>query len=172
MVTPSRFASDSSLAFLARWLRFLGYDVATYRGARLDELLEVARSEARIALTLSSRHPRRFGDVPVIRVARDEPGAAIREIARSHARSSPPFGRCPECNAVLESRHPLQATGEVPGRVLRRVQSLHYCPMCAKWYWEGTHVAKIRAELERMLGSPLEAFSQSAGPPAADDLPH
>ena len=94
-MTPSRFASDSSLASLARWLRFLGYDVATYRGARLDELLSVARAEGRITLTLSARHPRRFGDVPVIRVERDEPGAAIREIARSHAPSNPPFGRCP-----------------------------------------------------------------------------
>lgn len=171
-VIPSRFASDSSLAFLARWLRFLGYDVATYRGARLDELLEAAREDGRIALTLSTRHPRRFADVPVMRVPRDQPDEAIREIVRAHAPSSPPFGRCPECNHALERRHPMQASGEVPGRVLRAAKSLRYCPSCGKWYWEGTHVARIRAALERALGHPLAPAPESAAPEAADDSPH
>ena len=168
-VTPSRFASDSSLAALARWLRFLGYDVATFRGARLDELLAAAREGGRIALTLSARHPRRYADVPVLRVPRDQPDQALREIVRAHAPSSPPFGRCPECNHALERRHPLQATGEVPGRVLRGATSLRYCPSCAKWYWEGTHVARIRAALERALGRPVAPAPESAGPQAADD---
>lgn len=167
-MTASRFASDSSLAALARWLRFLGYDVAVHRGSRLEELLEAARAEGRIALTLSARHPRRFGDVTVLRVVRGRESETIREVARTHQSSSPPFGRCPECNHALEWRHPLQAAGEVPGRVLRRVAALRACPACGKWYWEGSHVARIREALERTIGGPLPAAGESAGPGPPD----
>jgi uncharacterized protein with PIN domain len=134
--------------------------------------MDAARSEGRIVLTLSSRHPRRFADVPVVRVGRDDPDAALREIARRYQPTSPPFGRCPECNSALEGRHPMQASGEVPGRVLRRVRSLRHCPMCGKWYWDGTHVARIRAALEQALGRPLDPPPESAGSGVADDSQH
>lgn len=154
-MAASRFATDSSLARLARWLRFLGYDVTTHRGARLEELLRAAREGGRIALTLSRRRPRRFADVPTHAVPRDRPDAALREIVRAHAPSGPPFGRCAECNALLEIRLAMEAAGEVPGRVLRGASTLRHCPGCGRWYWEGTHVARIRAGLERALERPL-----------------
>ena len=166
-MTPARFVTDSSLAHLARWLRFLGYDVATHRGARLGELFEAARAEGRVVLTLSSRHPRAFGDVPAIRVERGDWDPALRAIASGHTPSSAPFGRCPECNGVLEARLPMQAMGEVPGRVLRRSRALQHCPSCARWYWDGSHVARIRERLERVLGRPLAPSSDA--PHAADD---
>jgi uncharacterized protein with PIN domain len=49
----------------------------------------------------------------------------------------------------------MEASGEVPGRVLRSVRAFTYCPHCGKWYWEGSHVARIRAWLERVLGRSL-----------------
>ena len=39
-------------------------------------------------------------------------------------------------------------------------RSTHYCPGCGKWYWEGSHVARLRAWLERALGRAI------AGPSA------
>lgn len=166
-MVPSRFATDSSLAPLARWLRFLGYDVTTHAGSRLEELLEAAREDGRTVLTLSDRHPRKFAQVSVIRVERGDPDPALAAIALAHLPSSAPFARCPECNAVLERRLPMQAVGEVPGRVLRRSTSLHHCTHCGRWYWDGSHTARIRVRLERVLGRPLEASSDA--PPAADD---
>jgi hypothetical protein len=168
-VPPARFVTDSSLEFLARRLRVLGYDVRTVRGARLDELFEVGRAEGRTVLTLSHRRPRRFADVPAIGVARDRPEEALRALAAGHEPTGPPFSRCPLCNDALQSRHPFEARGEVPGRVLRAHRSLRYCPTCGKWYWEGTHVARLRAWLESALGRPPGAPGAPHGPvPPAD----
>ena len=151
---PTRFACDASLEFLARRLRFLGYDVAPLGGARLEEAMEAARRDGRTVLTRSARRPARFADVPAVRVDPD-PAAALREVAERHEPAGAPFTRCPSCNVALERRIPFEAQGEVPGRVLRSASVLHYCPHCGKWYWNGTHTARIRAWLEAALGRPL-----------------
>lgn len=153
---PVRWITDTSLELLARRLRMLGYDVASAPGARLEELFEAARRDGRRVLTLSARHPKRFADVGADVVGRSEPGAELRRLVAGREASGAPFSRCPECNAALQRRHPLEATGEVPGRVLRGQRSLTHCPVCGRWYWEGSHVARLRAWLEAALGRPLD----------------
>jgi uncharacterized protein with PIN domain len=153
---PARFVTDASLDYVARRLRFLGYDVVTVRGARLEELYELGRRDERIVLTTSARHPKRFADVAGFAMPRDA-AAAVRAIANAHEPATEPFSRCPACNVALERRHPFEARGEVPGRVLRAGGALTYCPSCGKWYWGGSHVSRIRAWLEAALGRPLAA---------------
>jgi len=154
-VPPARFVADTSLELVAHRLAFLGYDVATVRGARLEDLFAAGRREARTVLTLSARHPRAFADVAAIVVPRGDAASAVRAIASAHQPAGAPFSRCAPCNQALHARHPMEARGEVPGRVLRAATVLHYCPMCGKWYWEGTHVAHLRVWLERALGHAL-----------------
>lgn len=161
---PARFVTDASLEFLARRMRFLGYDVATVRGARLEELFQVAAREGRTVLTLSARHPRKFAAVPAIRIERGNPERAVHRLAEAHEPAGPPFSRCPACNEPLRTRNAFEAQGEVPGRVLRAGRELHFCPTCGKWYWDGTHVARIREWLERALGRPLAPPAKSAPP--------
>jgi len=155
-VSATRFVTDSSLESLARRLRFLGHDVLTLPGARLEDVLAAARREGRTALTLSRRRPRRWADVPALTVARGDEAGAVRELAAAHPAADPPFSRCGLCNGRLEPRLAIEARGEVPGRVLRAARELRYCPGCGRWYWDGTHVRAIRAWLERALGRPLE----------------
>ena len=152
---PSRFVADSSLAFLARRLRFLGYDVIDAPGARLEEVFEIARGEDRIVLTTSGRHPRRFATVSAERVPRPSTPGTLRALSEKHTPAGLPFSRCAECNTALQKRHPLEASGEVPGPVLRRARSLSFCPGCGKWYWDGSHVARLRVWLEEALGRPI-----------------
>ena len=154
---PVRLVADASLALLARRLRMLGYDVRALPGARLEELFEAGRRDGRTVLTGSARHPRRFADVAVVRVPREDPALGVRIVALHFEPAGPPFSRCPECNGALARRHPLEAAGEVPGRVLRSARALHSCPDCGRWYWEGSHVARLRAWLEAALGRPLAA---------------
>ncbi len=151
----ARFVTDSSLEFVARRLRVLGHDVVVVRGARLDELFEVARREARTVLTLSARHPRRFADLPALRVPRADAAAAVRVVDAAFAAAGEPFSRCPACNAALQRRLAFEASGEVPGRVLRGAHHLRHCPECGKWYWEGSHTARLRAWLSEALGRAL-----------------
>jgi uncharacterized protein with PIN domain len=164
-VPAARLVTDASLAFLAHRLVFLGYDVAVIRGARLEELYQAGRRDRRTVLTLSTRHPRRFADVAAVVVPRGDAASALRAIAGAHAPAGAPFSRCAGCNAALQSRHPMEARGEVPGRVLRSARPLHYCPVCGRWYWEGSHVARLRAWLERALGRALPAAGTAGGEP-------
>ena len=152
---PARFITDTSLALLARRLRLLGYDVASVPGARLEELFEAGRRQGRIVLTLSARRPKSYADVPALLVPRADPAAALRSLAADHEPAGPPFSRCPVCNEALQRRTPFEAAGEVPGKVLRSSTALHYCPHCGKWYWEGSHVARLKEGLEQALGRPL-----------------
>lgn len=156
---PDRFVTDSSLDFIARRLRFLGYDVATLAGARLEELFERASADRATVLSRSPRHPRRWGAVPLVVIDGGDPAAVVRAIASRYAPAGAPFSRCPVCNVALRTRHPLEARGEIPGRVLRSIRTVSACPMCGKWYWEGTHVARIRAWLEGALGRALDSPS-------------
>jgi uncharacterized protein with PIN domain len=160
-VAPARFVTDTSLAFLARRLRLLGYDVLLVPGARLEELFEVGRAEGRIVLTTSIRHPRRFSDVAMRTLPRDDPRALVRALVGESQPSGRPFSRCPVCNVALARRHPLEARGEVPGRVLRTAKRLTHCPSCGKWYWEGSHVDRLRAWLEDALGRRLQEEGDS-----------
>ena len=103
-MAPARFVTDSSLAFLARRLRFLGYDVRLAPGARLEELLELGRAENRVVLTNSARHPRRYADVSLRSLPRADARDLVRAIASEAEPAGPPFSRCPECNVALQRR--------------------------------------------------------------------
>lgn len=153
MRAPSRFVTDSSLELLARRLRFLGYDVVTHRGARLAELFAAAAAEQRTVITLSDRRPPANTGVGVLRVARGDVGAAVRAVASTHVPTGPPWSRCPECNVALHSRTAFEARGEVPGRVARMGVPFTWCPSCARWYWPGSHVARMNAWFESVLGT-------------------
>ena len=144
--------TDASLDQLARRLRFLGYDVDTHRGARLEELFVVAAAQGRTVLTLSARRPRPADAVPVLRVARGDEAGAVREVARHHVPSGPRWSRCPACNAALQSRSPFEAIGELPARITRSGWPLSQCPSCGRWFWPGSHVARMNAWFDHVLG--------------------
>jgi uncharacterized protein len=154
-VEPTRFVTDASLELVARRLRFLGYDVASHGGVRLEELFAVAARDGRVVLTLSGRHPRKWAAVAAIQLPRGDAAAALRRIVEEHAPAGPPFSRCPHCNAVLRQRTAFEAVGEVPARVARSGGPLTWCPACGRWYWIGSHVARIVEWLGAATGRPV-----------------
>jgi uncharacterized protein with PIN domain len=166
VMDATRFVTDASLDFVARRMRFLGYDVVTHPGARLDELFEAAAREGRTVLTLSARHPHRWAQVPTVRAMRDDPAATLRAIVEAHTPVGAPFSRCPQCNAALRSRSAFEAHGEVPGRVTRSGWPLTWCPSCGRWYWPGTHVMHLRRWLEAAIGRPLSELAPPQTPGA------
>ncbi len=152
MLPRTRFLTDTSLEHLARRLRFLGYDVATHRGARLTELFAAARREDRTVLTLSARQPPKGAPVTVLRMPRGDLEAAVRAVVAAHLPATAPWSRCPACNVALHARSAFEARGEVPGRVTRLAVPLSWCPECGRWFWPGSHVARMNEWFERVLG--------------------
>ncbi len=164
-MSPTRFVTDASLAQVARRLRQLGYDVELHRGARLEELLEVAARDARTVLTRSARRPRRWAATPVLQIGGADPAAAVRAVTEAAAPSGGPLSRCSHCNHPLRVRSPFEAHGEVPGRVARRGGPLWSCTGCGQWFWLGTHTERLRAWFEAALG---RAVDWPEAPPPAD----
>lgn len=159
---PTRYVTDASLDLVARRLRLLGFDVATHRGARLEELFDVAAREGRTVLTLSDRHPKRWAAVPARRLPRDARDA-VRAVADAGVPAGAPFSRCTECNVALRGRSRFEAMGEVPGRVARGGSPLTWCPACGRWYWVGSHVARLAEWLAEATGKPV-AIPGASGP--------
>ena len=152
MGEPTRFITDSALEQLARRLRFLGYDVASHRGARLEELFAAAAREGRTVLTLSARAPRAV-EIAIVRVPRGDLAAAVRAVAAAHTPATARWSRCPECNVALQVRSGFEGRGEVPGRVSRMGVPLTSCPQCGRWFWPGSHVARLEEWFSRVLES-------------------
>jgi uncharacterized protein len=150
MGEPTRFITDSSLEQLARRLRILGYDVSSHRGARLEELFAAATRDGRTVLTLSARAPR-AAEVAIVRVPRGDLAAAVRAVTAAHAPATARWSRCPECNVALQVRSAFEGRGEVPGRVTRLGVPLRSCPLCGRWFWPGSHVARLEEWFARVL---------------------
>jgi len=153
MREPTRFVTDASLEQLARRLRMLGYDVVTHRGARFAELFAAAAAEGRTVLTLSRRRAPRGATSPVVVVPRADLAAALRTVASGHAPATARWSRCPACNVVLHARSTFEARGEVPGRVTRMAGPLTWCPSCGRWFWPGSHFARLETWFEQVLGA-------------------
>ena len=129
---------------LCRWLRAAGYDASAADEHASDRrLLATAAAEQRYLLTRDRKlleHGAAAGRV--IRLDAVRPGDQATELARRlpldwlHS----PFSRCLLCNAPLQidSGHEAPPGSEGPFR---------RCPSCARFYWEGGHVRRMRAQL-------------------------
>lgn len=159
---PTRFVTDSSLEQLARRLRFLGFDVLTHRGARLEELFDDAAREGRTVLSMSSRRPSRHAGVPAVVVPRADLALAVRLVVAQHTPATARWSRCPACNVALHSRSAFEARGEVPSRVTRAGSPLTWCPSCGRWYWRGSHVARMENWFGEVLGPEAPGGSDPA----------
>ena len=165
---PDRLVTDASLAHVARRLRLLGYDVDVHRGARLEELIDVARSDGRVVLTRSTRGAPKYPGLRIVTLsgvlAND-----VQLVMRTFTPASAPLRRCTACNTPLQSRSAFEARGEVPGRVARAGGPLTFCPGCGRWFWVGSHVSRLREWTEERLGRQLEAPEGATPPPPGND---
>ena len=141
-----RFFCDDHLLKLCRWLRAAGYDVAWERAVDDGDLIERARAEDRIVLTLDREIQRRRLAAGIVHVlSSHDPEQQLEEVARAWELDlvDRAFSRCTVCNVELEA-----GTDEAaPPRVKARCSTYRRCPACRRTYWEGTHTERLRALL-------------------------
>ena len=134
---------------VGRRLRVAGYDTAIAETGSADaELLALVAAEARILLTcdraLGAQHP---GALVLEGERLDEAARALRRrLGIDWLRA--PFSRCLVDNAELRPAG-AQALARVPGSARRDGETVTVCPECARVYWSGSHVRRMRARLER-----------------------
>ncbi len=147
-----RFLADEMLGKLARWLRFLGHDVAYVKDLGDTAILAAARAESRLVLTrdveLAERARRDPGS---LLVAATDPREQLRDVIaalRLPVARGEYLTRCGVCNAVLEPATADEVRDRVPPRIADEQDEFWSCPGCGKVYWPGTHVRRIEETLD------------------------
>jgi uncharacterized protein with PIN domain len=150
-----RFAADAMLGRLARWLRLLGFDCAYPREVSDEALVRLAAAEGRTVLTRDRRLPEQWWLPDIYVVRAEEVGEQLAEVIRQFdlASSVRVLSRCNECNRALEPVPRAAVSGRVPPRVLELHDAFSECRACGRVYWEGSHAARIRRLVDRLLSA-------------------
>jgi uncharacterized protein len=149
---PPRFVADKTLGRLARWLRLIGCDVLYGSNFSGKGLLAAARAEKRLVLTRERRVLSRPQAPPGILVESDHFRDQLRQVVAACGIDplARLFERCAECNGVLDEISRDDVRGRVPQFVYETQQVFRRCGDCGHLYWQATHVARVRNELDRM----------------------
>jgi hypothetical protein len=152
---PPRFLADTMMGGLARWLRILGFDAVHDAALNDDALVRRALAEGRSILTRDRRLGQEWRIDAVVCFTSDAPLKQLAELARAVDldRDARPFTRCSVCNAELVEARAEDVRERVPENVLRTSTSFVQCPSCLRVYWEGSHTARMRRMLARVLPS-------------------
>jgi uncharacterized protein with PIN domain len=148
-----RLACDQHLGKLARLLRVLGFDVSYSPLWREAEIAGHVSAEDRGILTCSRALLKRKSVTAGLLVLSRRPDEQVCEVVRRFGLPPPDrrFGRCSVCNAVLQRVPLAQVAASIPPRTRAWRHEYSRCPSCGRLYWEGTHVARLRARLARIL---------------------
>ena len=141
------------LGRLARWLRVLGWDT-TYDMTLADPVLvQRANEEGRVLVTRDRHLLRELKPLRAVEVRQDDPLQQLKSLVEELQLSPPPelFVRCLLCNAPLQVLPPSEALPLLPEGVRELPGPVRRCPDCGRLYWDGSHVRRMRAALQRVL---------------------
>ncbi|MCK4389839.1 MAG: Mut7-C RNAse domain-containing protein [Desulfobacterales bacterium] len=149
-----KFAADRMLGKLAKWLRILGYDTVYSRKQSNDTFLALADDD-RILLSRNTRLVGRMGQDRLVFVEANDPKKQLQALIRLLGLKPDPdkfFSRCAVCNALLEPIKPEDVIGRVPDHIWTDHNKFSECKNCGRIYWPGSHLARGRREIRRLLG--------------------
>ncbi len=109
-------------------------------------------------LTRSQKMKGKSGEWPILVIEANDPREQMREtLFKLHLQ--PPaeklFTRCLLCNQELHPIPKEEAEKKVPDFIYRSYDSFHICPRCHRLYWPGTHLMRMKKEMEETLSPPL-----------------
>jgi uncharacterized protein with PIN domain/ribosomal protein S10 len=145
---------DEMLKRTASWCRVLGMDTQFITGKSDTWLLEHARRNGLIFVTMDVELYNRCVKQGV-RCVFLKSGVREEQIAQiirdtGAAMGFPEKTRCPKCNGELAVVDAAGVRDEVPGNVAETQQKFWKCPSCGKIYWEGSHWKNITRVYERV----------------------
>jgi len=148
-----RFLADAMLGRLARWLRLLGFDTEYATELPDSEVVRRALDEERWILTRDRALPVEWRVSGILVLDSEAIADQLRDVVQAF-RLAPwvqPFSRCGECNAPLAEASRAEVAGEVPPGVLAAGHELQRCPGCERVYWRGSHTARMKTVMDRIL---------------------
>jgi uncharacterized protein with PIN domain len=157
-ILPDRlaFIADAHLGGLARFLRMLGFDTLHDNRIADQDIRRLAWEECRIVLT-RDRDLLKCRDIACgCYVHEREPQAQLREVAARYglASHSSPFTLCLLCNLPLQPVAKAAIVERVPAEVAATQERFMHCAGCDRVYWPGSHYARMRDALARLVDRP------------------
>jgi len=148
-----RFLADGMRARLPRGRRARGPDAPAAPDRAARALAGRARLGGRRLLPRDVALARQRG-VPALLITSDRLDDQLLQVARQLRLSleTPGLTRCLACNTPLVAASRDQAAGRVPPYVLATQPRLSQCPACQRFYWPGTHWARMQEHLARLRG--------------------
>jgi uncharacterized protein len=147
-----RWLADEMVGRLARYLRFLGYDTLYARGLADDEIVALARKEDRVVLTRDRELARRAPRALLLQSTRIDDQLRAVVSAYPDLALEPRFDRCTRCNGRLAAWTPPEERAVPEGARSRwgaKSFELYRCDVCSHVYWDGSHAARVRADVAR-----------------------
>lgn len=150
-----KFMADRTVGKLVKILRLLGYDVRYWPSGSRDHPAEILKEEGRILLTRSQRLAEEMGDLRVVAVQANDPREQVKEVLEAlqlRPEEEGYFSRCLLCNEELEIVAKEGVEGRVPDFIYQSYDTFHACPSCRRIYWPGSHLQRMKKELEKIVG--------------------
>jgi len=151
-----RFALDSSLGKLAKWLRILGFDSVYVPGITIDPFLSYG-TEGRILLTRTRKFQTANPGHPLLFIRfnnpRDQLCQVISDLKLDFSLIKP-FSRCIRCNSSLKEISRDRVRTFVPDYVYETRIDFWKCPVCGRIYWPGSHVDASMNIITDIFGLP------------------
>ncbi len=145
------FVLDVHLGKLVRHLRLLGFD-CLYRNDYDDaRIVALAAAQHRIVLTRDRRllHAKTVTHGYCVRS--DDVRKQVGEVLKRFDlyRQIRPFYRCSICNGQMEPVDKQAVWEHLEPKTRQYYDTFYRCAQCGQVYWEGTHVAGLRARIEQ-----------------------
>jgi hypothetical protein len=149
-----QFIADAMLGRLARWLRFLGFDVLYFPDISDSELVRIAREQDRRILTRDTRLVQRKGLAHPLLITANDPLEQLMEVLGSVTmKPLAPLSRCVKCNSPLAPINDKNEIADaVPEFVFLQYNNFLRCTECGKIYWKGTHPEKFKEKICDSMG--------------------
>ncbi len=149
-----RFALDSSLGKLAKWLRILGFD-SVYVPGNPKETLLFYSSENRILLTRIRKIQVENPGHQLLLIRDNNPREQLRQVISDLKivySDIDPFSRCIRCNLPIQKIDKDQVKSVIPDYVYETQVHFRKCTGCHRIYWPGTHVDTTLKTISEIFG--------------------
>jgi uncharacterized protein with PIN domain len=147
------FMADDTVGKLRRNMRMAGLDTSAAPRKPLTEIAASATRQQRI-LVSRNRDLLKCKDVVFGQLVRSgDHVAQLREVfcRYTFAKRPIPFSRCLECNILLQDAQKKDLLDELQPLTRKYYFSFKKCPGCARIFWHGSHLEKMRRIVNSVL---------------------
>jgi uncharacterized protein len=155
-----KFILDVHLGKLAHQLRMLGFDTLYQNQWTAEASISISREERRIFLTRSTQRWIREAFTHYYVVKNTHPHLQLTEVLEwfDLFNMFAPFTRCIKCNSVLTVIKKEAVLNQIPEQVKSWCQEYHWCHVCSRIYWKGSHYEHMDAFIQNILRTRSDDF--------------